>query len=173
MKAYLSTESPVKHAAVAGAFARVGAEIETVAMPTKSGVSEQPMSIDETYEGAMNRHDKLVEKLGKTAGDDYLITIESGLWLPRPEYNYYGNTVLIVERKGEKRVGIDSDIEFPRELTDRVPRDYPDMGTLVMTEHGAATKDPYPYITNGKLTRAKITEDALYNVLVQFDSAKG
>lgn len=170
MKAYLSTESPVKHAAVAGAFARLNRDVETVAMPMKSDVSEQPMSIDETYEGAMNRHTKLVEKLGKAAGDDFMITIESGLWIPRAEHNYFGNTVLVVERGGEKRVGIDSDIEFPRELTDRVPRDYPDMGTLVMTEYGAATKDPYPYISGGKITRSKITEDALYNVLVQFDT---
>lgn len=161
----------MKHTAVAGAFARVGIEVETVAMPTTSDVSEQPMSVDETYEGAMNRHGKLVEKLGQKAGNDFLVTIESGLYIPRPEHNYFGTTVLVVERGEEKRVGIDSDIEFPRDFTNRVPSDYPDMGTLVKAEYGATVKDPYPYISNGKLTRAKITEDALYNVLVQFDLA--
>lgn len=169
MKAFVSSESPVKHAAVSAAFAKVGLPIETVAVPMSSSVSEQPMSIDETYEGAVNRHQKLVDAVGAKADGYFLITVESGIATLRPEHNYFGVDVVVVERNGEKRVGIDVDVEFPRSMTDRIPHDYADVGELVKAEYGAETKDPYPYFTNGKRTRRSFIEHALGNVLVQFD----
>lgn len=169
MKAYISSESPVKHAAVKGAFARLGINIETVSVPMPSGVNEQPKSLDETYEGALNRHEKLVEEMGQNAAESYLITVESGIFTPRPEHNYFGTTTLVIEKNGERRVGIDVDLEFPRYMTDRVPSEYKDLGELVKVEFGAETKDPFPYFTGGKITREKVIENALYNVLVQFD----
>ncbi len=169
MKVYISSESPVKHGAVEGAFVRIGEEgVETIAVPLPSGVNEQPKSMDETYEGALNRHEQLVAKLGKTAAEDYLVTIESGIFTPRPEHNYFGTTVLVVEKDGERRVGIDVDLEMPRHMTDRVPSEFKDLGELVKREYDAKVSDPFPYFTNGKITRQYILENALYNVLVQF-----
>lgn len=169
MKAYISSKSPVKHAAVETSFAKLGNQVETVAMPMESDVNEQPMSIDETYEGALNRHAKLVDAIGDKASGSYLITVESGIATLRPEHNYFGVDVVVVEKDGERKVGIDVDVEFPRHLTDRVPSEYPDVGELVKAEYGAETKDPYPYFTNGKITRQSLIEHALGNVLVQFD----
>lgn len=159
----------MKHAAVEGAFARIGTDIETVAVPTPSGVNEQPRSLDETYEGALNRHEKLVELLGEKARGSYMVTIESGIFTPRPEHNYFGTTTLVIEKDGERHVGIDVDLEFPRHMTDRVPHEYADLGELVKAEFGAETKDPFPYFTGGKISRQTIIENALFNVLVQFD----
>lgn len=168
MKVYISSESPVKHAAVKAAFARLDeASMETLAVPMSSGVNEQPKSMDETYEGALNRHEQLVKKLGKKPGC-YLVTIESGIFTPRTEHNYFGTTVLVVEKNGERRVGIDVDLEFPRRFTDRVPSEFKDLGELVKKEYGAAVSDPFPYFTNGKITRQSVIENALFNVLVQF-----
>ena len=166
-KVHISSESPVKHLAVSRAFRRAGIPVQTVAEPMPSGVDEQPASIDETYEGAVNRHEQLMQKVGKVASDDYLVTIESGIFTPRAEHNYFGVTALVVEKGSERHVGIDTDIEFPRHMTDRVPSDFKDLGELVKKEYGATVSDPFPYFTNQKLTRAKILENALYNVIVQ------
>ncbi len=166
-KAYISSESPVKHLAVSRAFRRAGVSVQTVAVPMPSGVNEQPRSIDETYEGAINRHTQLVETCNPTA-EDYMVTIESGIFTPRSEHNYFGTTTLVAEKNGERHVGIDTDIEFPKHMTDRVPSEFKDLGELVKTEYGAATSDPFPYFTGGKLTRTKVLESALYNVLIQF-----
>lgn len=166
-KTHVSSESPVKHLAISRAFRRTGLPVQTVAEPLPSGVSEQPASIDETYEGALNRHKQLVQKLGKHAGD-YFVTIESGIFTPRAEHNFFGTTAIVVEKDGERHVGIDTDIEFPKHMTDRVPSEFKDLGELVKAEYGAATSDPFPYFTGGKLTRPKILENATYNVLVQF-----
>lgn len=171
MKAFISSKSPVKHAAVEGAFGRMGSRIETVAVPMSSDVNEQPKSLDETYEGALNRHEKLAEALGEKASGHYLITIESGIFTPRPEHNYFGTTTLVVEKDGERHVGIDVDLEFPKHMTDKVPSVYKDLGELVKTEFGALESDPFPYFTSGKITRQSIIEDALYNVLVQFSES--
>lgn len=170
MKAYISSESPVKHAAVIDAFAQVGVVVETASVPTLSGVSEQPRSLDETYEGALNRHEKMVAELGERATGSYLVTVESGIFTPRPEHNYFGLSVVVVEKDGERRVGIETDIEFPRSMTDRIPGDYPDLGELVKAEYGAETKDPYPYFTNNRITRKAVIERALYDVIVQFEN---
>ena len=169
MNAYVSSKSALKHEAVVGAFARVGIDIETIAVPMLSGVNEQPTSLDETYEGALHRHEQLVQELkGKESGS-YLVTIESGLFTPRPEHSYFGTTTLFIEKDGERRVGIDVDLEFPRSMTDRVPSEFSDLGELVKAEFGSEAKDPFPYITGGKITRKDIIENALYNVLVQFE----
>lgn len=170
MKAYLSTESPIKHAAVQTVFERLGIDVETVPVPVTSGVSEQPSSIDETYDGARNRHEALLAKVGNALTNQYFITIESGIFAPRAEHNFFGTTVLFVDYNGERHVGIDTDIEFPKHMTDRVPGEFKDMGELVRHEFGAATNDPFPYFTNGKITRQSILENALWRVLVQFSA---
>jgi non-canonical (house-cleaning) NTP pyrophosphatase len=168
MKVYISSESSIKHTAVEAAFAKLEMAVETVAVPVKSGVNEQPKSMDETYIGALNRHEQLVQKVSQDS-DDYLITIESGIFTPRSEHNYFGTTTLVVEKDGERHVGIDVDLEFPRYMTDRVPSEFKDLGELVKKEYGATTSDPFPYFTDGKITRQYVLENALYNVLVQFN----
>ena len=172
MKVYISSESPVKHAAVKDAFTRLGVSVETIAVAMPSGVNEQPRSLDETYEGALNRHEKLVATLDTKAKGSYLVTVESGIFTPRPEHNYFGTTTVVIEKDGERRVGIDVDLEFPRHMTDRVPHEYADLGELVKAEFGAATKDPFPYFTGGRVTRQDVIANALFNVLVQFDTTK-
>lgn len=166
-KAYISSESPVKHTAISRAFRRAGVRVQLEGIKVVSGVSEQPKSMDETYEGALNRHLQLVKELGDKPGC-YLVTIESGIFTPRAEHNYFGTTTLVAEKDGERHVGIDVDLEFPRHMTDRVPSEFKDLGELVKKEYGAAVSDPFPYFTNGKLTRQYVLENALYNVLVQF-----
>lgn len=168
MKAFVSSKSQLKHDAVKAAFARLGVLIETIAVPMPSGVNEQPRSLDETYEGALNRHEQLVREVAAASQGNYLVTVESGLFAPRPEHNYFGTTTLVIEKDGERHVGIDVDIEFPSHFTDRVPGEYADLGELVKAEFGATSKDPFPYLTNGKITRQNVIENALYNVLVQF-----
>lgn len=68
---------------------------------------------------------------------------------------------------GEQKIGVDLDIEFPRSMTDRIPHEYPDIGVLVQQEYGSKLKDPYPFFTGGKLTRARVLENAVYNLAIQ------
>jgi non-canonical (house-cleaning) NTP pyrophosphatase len=161
----VSSKSSVKHRALSRGLRRAGIPTQVRGEEVASGVNEQPMSIEESYEGAINRHRNL-KSLSKTA--DYLATIESGQHVAHKDHGMFGCAVVIIERTGqEPKIGIDLDVEFPREMTDKVPSEYPDLGVLVQQEYGASLKDPYPYFTNNKLTRTKMLESAVYNLAVQ------
>lgn len=163
----VSSESPVKHLALSRGLRRAGIRTHIVGLKVESGVNEQPMSIEESYEGAINRHTSL--KTSPSVVDaTYLATIESGYHSVHADHNAFGCSAIIIERVGgEQKIGVDLDIEFPRAMTDRIPSDYPDIGILVQQEYGSKLKDPYPYFTGGKLTRAKILENAVYSLAVQ------
>lgn len=167
----VSSESPVKHQALSRGLRRAGIRTRVVGMKVESGVNEQPISIEESYAGAVNRHANL--KAMPTAGEAaYLATIESGYHTAHKDHNAFGCSAIVLERVGgEQKVGIDLDVEFPRAMTDRIPHDYPDIGVLVQQEYGSKVKDPYPYFTGGKLTRARVLENAVYNLAIQLQEA--
>lgn len=162
---YMSTESALKHASVGRAMRKAGISVRVAGTKVDSGVAEQPMSVEETYDGAMNRHRALLG-LGQTA--DYYATVESGQHQIHNNHSKFGCTVVIVESAGRAvRAGIDLDVEFPQEWLDKIPSVYPDLGALVQEEFGAAEKDPITYITGGRLTRRNVIENATYNVVAQ------
>lgn len=162
---YMSTERAVKHGPVSRAFRRAGIKVQVDGKKVDSGVNEQPLSIEETYEGAMNRQRNL-KALGVTA--DYYVTIESGQHPAHKDHSLFGCTVVIVEPAGQSpKMGIDIDIEAPQAWLDMVPSVYADLGVLVQEEFGAPEKDPITYMTNGKLSRRNVIENATYNVIAQ------
>ncbi len=163
----MSTESALKHDAVARAFERIGILVDVDGKKLDSGVNEQPLSIDETYLGAKNRHDAL-RNLDVQA--DYLATVESGLARVQKDLGMYGCVVVILERiGGEPHVGFSIDIEYPQEVLDLVPSVYADVGVWAQEARGAAEKDPYLALTGGKITRRDTIETAAFNAALQID----
>lgn len=162
---YMSTESALKQRAVGRAFRRAGMSVRVDGKKVNSGVAEQPMTIEETYDGAMNRQAALL-KLGVAA--DYYVTIESGQHPLHSNHSLYGCTVAVVEPRGqEARVDISLDVEFPQEWIDKIPASYPGIGVLVQQGFGVKEKDPNSIITGGKLSRLKVVEAATYKTIVQ------
>ena len=161
---YMSTENILKQTAVSRTLRRVGIPVRVAGKNVGSGVSEQPLTIDETYTGALNRH-KNLKKLAVKA--DYYVTIESGFSPVHNKYSLFGCNVAVFEQAGQSpKVGIDFDIEFPREVFDKVPSVYPGLGIMAQKEWGAALKDPHSYLTNGRLPRQATLENVFYNLLI-------
>lgn len=167
---YMSTESELKHLAVSRAFRRARKPVRMDGKKVPSGVSESPSSVDETYDGAMHRH----EQLRAHAPDaDYYATIESGNHKIHARHSNFSSSVVVIEPNGgAQRVGISIGVELPAEMLAKVPSQYPDLGVLVQQEYGATSKDPIPYFTNGQLTRQQLLENAFYNVIVQLPVEK-
>ncbi|TAL14285.1 DUF84 family protein [Patescibacteria group bacterium] len=164
----VSSESVIKHRGLSRGLRRAGIRVRLDGAKVDSGVNEQPRSIEETYEGALNRQKNLNNLIKDRTDVEYVATIESGYHTVHKDHNAFGCTVIVIEKRGqERKVGIDLDIEFPKSMTDKIPSVYPDIGVLVQAEYGATSKDPFPYITNHKLTRTKVAENAVYNVAVQ------
>ena len=165
----VSSESPVKHLALSRGLRRAGIRTRVVGVKVASGVNEQPISIEESYEGAVNRHANL-KTLPEASSAAYLATIESGYHTAHKDHNAFGCSALVIEKvNGEQKIGVDLDIEFPRSMTDKIPHEYPDIGVLVQQEYGSKLKDPYPYFTCGKLKRARVLENAVYNLAIQLE----
>lgn len=169
LKIHVSSENPIKLRAAAYAFARVGLHLETMGYDVESGVAAQPKTIQETYEGANNRHTKLQRLIGEKAG--YLVTSESGIVRPFPGAPWKGCEVVLIQRGpgGTPMMGIDLGVEYPQQMIDRVPSVYPDLGALVQEEHGFTEKDPPLFLTKGRITRASLIEQAMFKVLAQMD----
>lgn len=167
---FMSTESALKHDAVATAMARAGIAVRVDGKKVDSGVNEQPMTMDETYEGAANRQ-KNLRALGVKA--NYYVTVESGLHKVHEAHGTYGcNAVIIEPADGTPHVGFAIDVEFPQEVLDAIPSTYADMGVWAKEVHGAEEKDPFPYFTNGRLTRRDTIESAVYNVAITLEGDK-
>lgn len=161
----MSTESLLKQRAIGRAMRRAGTPVQVTGKKVSSGVAEQPMSIEETYDGAMNRHAALHKQKVEA---DYYITVESGQHQAHSNHSTFGCTVVVVEpHGGDARVGINLDIEFPREWVSKIPSQYQDLGVLVQQEYGMTEKDPTSIITGGKLTRSQVIENATYNTIIQ------
>lgn len=170
-KTYVSSKSPIKLRAVSRGMRRAGMRTQVIAHPTESGVSDQPKNIEETYQGAMNRHEALRKAVGTMA--DYFATSESGNHPVHPEHNDFSSTVIILEKAGgERKVGMNIELEFPKEMTGKVPGIYPDLGVLAQEEYGSSLKDPFPFFTNGKINRLQLVETAVFNVAAQLVNEK-
>lgn len=168
---YMSTESKLKQLATSRAMRRAGIKVRVDGKKVDSGVPEQPMSINETYEGATNRQANL-RKLGIEA--DYYATIESGMHHVHDEHSLFGVNVVVIEpRGGGLKIGIGMEVEIPREMLDMIPSIYPDLGELVKQEYGAKEKDPIPYLTNHHRTKQELTESTAYNVTSQLSMREG
>jgi inosine/xanthosine triphosphatase len=78
MRVVVGSENPNKLASTRLAFEKVfaGQEIDVIGQTTDSGVSDQPMSIPETIEGAINR-----AKNASSEKADFSVGIEGGLSL--------------------------------------------------------------------------------------------
>lgn len=163
-KVVLSSESSIKLKATALALREYNLRYQVIGFKTKSGVNEQPYSLEETYTGAKNRLEDLKVK-AKDIDAMLFVSIESGDAKLLENHNYFGLSVCVID-DGKKQVMTTlTDIEFPKEMTDLVPSVYSDLGVLVQEKYGAKTKDPYVYITNGKLNREKLIFDVVVNTL--------
>lgn len=87
MKIVVTSKNPVKLAAAQRAFATYFADktLEFITESTDSGVSEQPMSAEETAHGAINR-----TRSAQTKDADFIVGIEGGLSFVTIDGTEYG-----------------------------------------------------------------------------------
>lgn len=98
------------------------------ACKVQSGVREQPLSLDETVDGAHNRAEaaiSAVDDLGESLGADYSIGIESGLM--RVQWTRTGYmefcAVVLLGKHGMNGVGLSQAFECPADVVNLVLRE--------------------------------------------------
>ncbi len=168
--AFLTSESDLKMKGLSLALCDTKMPHQIFGKKVPSGVTEEPMTFEETYAGARGRlvnlkkHLQTAEK--HAAKPDLLVSIEGGNHKILESHNYWGHHVCVMEnRDGHQSVGVSQDIEVPQYMWDKVPSQYADLGVLVQHEYGAKSKDPYIHISKGKIARIQFIQDAVRNAL--------
>lgn len=156
---YLTSASPIKIKATYNAFKSLGLSVNVLSVKTKSGVSEQPLSIEETLQGALNRIVDLENKL-TNATHKAILSIEGGnAKLLKNEADYHH--VVAIVFKTPKRITKNifaPGLCIPGKIIKQIPTKYKDLGEYVQQNYGIKDKDPYVAFTNGKLTRENILQ---------------
>ena len=154
LKVAIGTTNPAKVQAIQKAFQEQYGEVHFQCLKTESHVSEQPMSDQETIEGALNRA-KIVLK---TTGSDVGIGLEGGV-----SESLYGmfvcNWGALVDRDGNEIIGGGARISLPKEISNEIKAGK-ELGPL-MDEYTQRTgirkkEGAIGVFTNGLLTREEM-----------------
>ena len=145
-------------------------EIEGVS--TDSGVSDQPKSLEETINGAINR------AKGIFLDCDYSIGIESGLMsVPMSKSGYMDVCVCAIYDGRECHLGLSSAWEFPDpSVTNLMINDGLDMSQAInkagMTknENIGSAEGVIGILTKGRMTRKEYTKQALRTALIHLET---
>src|SRR6516164_357964 len=177
----LGTTSKHKVRAAESAVARAGAPLEIRAVKTAPGVPEQPVGLDQTATGAVNR---ARAALGAVPEAVYGLGVESGILVFKPhvaeavaeELAYVDLAVVaMVSRAGAPTAYATSvGVQFPKDAVERswAMGQAKTAGDLIAED--AARRgvpvdgtDPHDYLTGGKVKRNELLEQAIFAVLAE------
>lgn len=148
------------------------AAAEVIGIETKSGVADQPKSLEEVVAGAKNRAQNVF-------GDcDYSIGLESGLMaVPGTKSGYMDVTVCAIYDGREFHLGLSPAWEFPNtEIMKTILEEGLDMSQAInkhsLTNNPAigSEEGAIGILTKGRLTRKEYTKQALRTALIHLDN---
>jgi inosine/xanthosine triphosphatase len=114
MKIHIGTKSPVKIQAIMELAPQYEILKDAIfeSFKAESGVSDQPMSLEETIRGAKNRAKAVFED------SDLSFGIESGLMaVPETKTGYMNASICAIYDGKEYHLGLASGFEYPKEVT--------------------------------------------------------
>ena len=147
----------------------VGAEV--IGMRTISGVSEQPMSLEETVRGAINRARNVFQDC------NYSFGIESGLVaVPQTKTRYMDLTVCAIYDGTQPHLGISSAFEYPIKIVEMivakridVSQAYRQAGLTKENKIGEQ-EGVIGLLTKGRLGRKEYTKEAIRMALIHLEN---
>jgi len=144
---------------------------EVIEASAESGVSNQPMSLDETLVGAMNRAKAVFINC------DYSIGLESGLMpVPYTKSGYMDFGACAIFDGSEYHLGLSSAWEFPdKRVTDFIIKEGLSMSEAI--NKAGLTNDPnikseegaVGILTKGRMTRKEYTKQSLRTALIHLE----
>ncbi|MBI2034485.1 MAG: inosine/xanthosine triphosphatase [Candidatus Levybacteria bacterium] len=112
----VGSTNPTKTNPVKEIFSRHFKDVEVVGASVSSGISDQPMSDDEMYNGALNRAKNALKKV---KGAKYGVGIEGGIH--KYSYGWFERSiVVIVDKKGTIGIGASGGLHLPNAIVDRI-----------------------------------------------------
>ena len=146
-------------------------DVEVVSVETSSGVSDQPLSLQETITGAKNR------ARAAYAGNEYGVGLESGLFdVPETKTGMMDTCVCAIYDGKEFHIGLSSCFESPIKITEMVKQGTHDI-TQAFNEHKlsddpklGAAEGAIGLLTKGKVNRLAYTKQAIVMALIHLEN---
>lgn len=152
------------------AFAK--ARVRGVDVP--SGVSEQPISIDEIIQGAMNR------ARAAFVDCDYSVGIESGLMqIPLTKTGYMDTTACALYDGKEFHLGLSPCVELPKRVIDKAIHESMNLNDACRSagltdKRKLGNEEGFVGIlTGGRITRKEYTKQAIIMAMVHLENDMG
>lgn len=162
MKVLVASANPAKIRAVESAFteAFAGQFFEFTGQATQSGVRAQPLTSEETLEGALNRLGEL-----KSTPADYKVAIEAGL---DGELTF---AWMVIEHQGKLGRARSASLMLPPEALASLAKGHElgDVMDAMFDEHNVKQKGgAIAMLTQHKLNRSSVYHQALILALIPF-----
>ncbi|MCA9397312.1 inosine/xanthosine triphosphatase [candidate division WWE3 bacterium] len=168
-KVIVASKNPVKIAATENGFNKAfpSESFEFEGVSVESGVSEQPMSEEETLRGAVNRAEN-AKKLEPEA--DFWVGIEGGLEEIDEEMEAFA-WMVVISKDGKMGKGRSGSFFLPRKVTEliREGKELGEADDIVFNRENSKQKSgSVGILTNDIITRATYYEPAIIFALVPF-----
>lgn len=174
MKIIVASTNPQKVKAVKDLIPKYSllANNEVISINAASGVSDQPRTLEETVNGAINRAKSVFEK------DSYSFGIESGLMaVPHTKTGIMDVCVCAIYDGNEIHLGLSSAFEPPRMIVKLMKEKGIDMSQACI--EAGLTKDPkigaseglIGILTHGRINRLEYTIQAVTTALIHLENA--
>jgi len=172
MKIVVGSTNLIKVAAVAESLLLYPhlAMAEVLGVEAPSGVSDQPKTLPETVQGAINR------AKGAFKDCDYSFGLESGLMaVPGTKTGFMDVCVCAIYDGVEYHLGLSSAWEAPKAVMEHMLKDGLDMNQAALK--AGLTNDPkvgsaeglVGIMTKGRLTRKEYTKEAIRTALIHLE----
>lgn len=173
MKVHVGSQNKVKVEAVQEILQEYPhlKEAEVVALDVSSGVGDQPKSLEETVEGAINR------AKGALQDATYGFGIESGLMkVPGTKSGFMDVCVCAIYDGSDHHLGLSSAWEAPKEVMDYMLNDGLDMNDaaykagLTSSLKVGSEEGLVGVVTKGRLKRKAYTKEAIRAALIHLEN---
>ncbi len=163
----VGSTNPTKIKPVEEVFNNYFGNVEVIGTAVDSGVSEQPMSDDEAYRGALSRATQAIKSV-KDA--DYGVGVEGGL--RKTSYGWIENSmVVIIDTKGKVGIGNSAGIVLPESIIALIQKGATleeAIDTLCGTEKIGEGIGMFGVMTNEYVTRAEGVRHGVAFALARF-----
>jgi len=165
MRIAVGSLNPAKIEAVREAFADMWPRetwiVESVAVP--SGVSDQPMSDEESVRGARNRAENALRALEA----DFAVGLEGGI--QRIDGQYYDcGWAVVIDKEGFEGVGSSVRMRVPEAIMERIGQGE-ELGSAIDrifgTDNAKEKEGHFGLMTNNRITRAEGYKDGVLSAL--------
>jgi|SRR3989344_266006 len=166
----IGSANPVKVEAVKEIFQEYTnkTNFQLVSKETQSDVSEQPLSLEETIQGAINRAKRSYGNCNCSVG------IESGIFeVPKTRTGYMNITICAIYDGNRYSLGISSAFEMPTEVMRLILEENLDVDTafykagLTTNPRVGRNEGSIGILTKGRLTRKDYTKEAVRMAIIQ------